>query len=137
MTDEEIQRLQEENAELRQEVEKLKNELIRLVSRNLDLSERLEEDLEMRRRTEVARELLNGNIERQRNADLKDDAQLAPERGLLACAKPKQVVAQYLSPFALALHLAIERLQQRGLSTAYGTHQIDHLACLYLKAYIG
>ena len=76
MTKEEIQRLQEENAALRKELENLKNELIRLVSRNLDLSERLEEDLEMRRRTDVARELLNGNIERQRNADLKDDAQL-------------------------------------------------------------
>ena len=76
MTKEDIQRLQEENAALREEVERLKNELIRLVSRNLDLSERLEEDLEMRRRTDVARELLEGNIERQRNADLKDDAQL-------------------------------------------------------------
>ena len=76
MTKEEIQRLQEENAALRKEIDQLKDELIRLVSRNLDLSERLEEDLEMRRRTEVALELLNGNIERQRNADLKDDAQL-------------------------------------------------------------
>ena len=76
MTKDEIQRLKEENAELRKELDKLKNELIRLVSRNLDLSERLEEDLEMRRRTDVARELLNGNIERQRNADLKDDSQL-------------------------------------------------------------
>ena len=76
MTEEDIKLLQEENASLRKEVEKLKNELIRLVTRNLDLSERLEEDLEMRRRTEVARELLEGNIERQRNADLKDDAQL-------------------------------------------------------------
>lgn len=76
MTKDEIQRLQEENAELRKELDKLKNELIRLVSRNLDLSEHLEEDLEMRRRTDVARELLNGNIERQRNADLKDDSQL-------------------------------------------------------------
>ncbi|MBQ2186427.1 MAG: hypothetical protein II402_06905, partial [Bacteroidaceae bacterium] len=65
MTKEDIQRLQEENAALREEVERLKNELIRLVSRNLDLSERLEEDLEMRRRTDVARELLKGNIERQ------------------------------------------------------------------------
>ena len=73
---EDIKRLQEENASLRKEVEKLKDELIRLVTRNLDLSERLEEDLEMRRRTDVARELLEGNIERQRNADLKDDAQL-------------------------------------------------------------
>ena len=76
MTKEEIQRLQEENAALHKEIDQLKDELIRLVSRNLDLSERLEEDLEMRRRTEVALELLNGNIERQRNADLKDDAQL-------------------------------------------------------------
>ena len=76
MTEEDIKRLQEENASLRKEVEKLKDELIRLVTRNLDLSERLEEDLEMRRRTDVARELLEGNIERQRNADLKDDAQL-------------------------------------------------------------
>ena len=76
MTEEDIKRLQEENASLRKEVEKLKDELIRLVTRNLDLSERLEEDLEMRRRTDVGRELLEGNIERQRNADLKDDAQL-------------------------------------------------------------
>jgi len=77
MTQEEtIKQLQAEKAELQKEVEHLRSELIRLVSRNLDLSERLEEDLEMRRRTEVARELLNANIERQRNADLKDDAQL-------------------------------------------------------------
>ena len=76
MADNAIQALQAENDALRQEIEHLKNEMVRLVSRNLDLSERLEEDNELRRRTEVARELLNGNIERQRNADLKDDSQL-------------------------------------------------------------
>lgn len=76
MTQEEIEKLQEENQALRSEVDKLKDEIIRLVNRNLDLSERLEEDVEMRRRTEVARELLKGNIERQRNADLQDDSQL-------------------------------------------------------------
>lgn len=76
MTQEEIKKLQEENQALRSEVDKLKDEIIRLVNRNLDLSERLEEDVEMRRRTEVARELLKGNIERQRNADLQDDSQL-------------------------------------------------------------
>lgn len=76
MTKEEIQKLQAENEALRLQVEQLKNEMIRLVSRNLDLSERLEEDLEQRRRVEVAREILDGNIERQRNADLKDDGQL-------------------------------------------------------------
>ena len=72
----ECERLTAENATLKEEVERLKDELVRLVSRNLDLSERLEEDVEMRRRVEVARELLNGNIQRQRNADLQDDGQL-------------------------------------------------------------
>ena len=48
----------------------------RLVGRNLDLTERLEYDVELRRRTEIARELLEGNIQRQRNADLQDDGQL-------------------------------------------------------------
>lgn len=76
MSQEEIQKLQNENAALKEEVNRLRDELIRLVSRNLDLSERLEEDNEMRRRVSVAKELLQGNIERQRNADLKDDSQL-------------------------------------------------------------
>jgi len=76
MTKEEIKQLQDENAQLREEVDRLKDELVRLVSRNLDLSERLECDVELRRRTEVAREIMEGNIERQRNADLRDDGQL-------------------------------------------------------------
>ena len=71
-----IKKLQEENAFLRDEVDRLKDELIRLVSRNLDLSERLEGDVELRRRTEVAREIMDGHVERQRNADLRDDGQL-------------------------------------------------------------
>lgn len=71
-----IQQLQAENEALRNELSKLKDELIRLLGRNLDLSERLEEDVELRRRTEVAKELLDGNITRQRNADLQDDGQL-------------------------------------------------------------
>ena len=73
---EDLKKLQEENAFLRGEVERLKDELIRLVSRNLDLSERLELDVELRRRTEVAREIMEGHVERQRNADLQDDGQL-------------------------------------------------------------
>ena len=76
MTDKEIKALQEENAALRAEVDKLKDEMIRLVNRNLDLTERFEDDVELRRRTEVAREILEANIERQRNADLQDDGQL-------------------------------------------------------------
>lgn len=76
MTNEEIKKLQDENAFLKEEVNRLKDEIIRLVGRNLDLSEQLEEDVELRRRTEVAREIMEGNIERQRNADLKDDGQL-------------------------------------------------------------
>ncbi len=73
---EDLKKLQEENTFLRGEVERLKDELIRLVSRNLDLSERLELDVELRRRTEVAREIMEGHVERQRNADLQDDGQL-------------------------------------------------------------
>ena len=73
---EDLKKLQEENAFLRGEVDRLKDELIRLVSRNLDLSERLEGDVELRRRTEVAREIMEGHVERQRNADLQDDGQL-------------------------------------------------------------
>ena len=76
MSKEEIKQLQDENASLKEEVERLKNELVRLVSRSLDLSEQLEYDVDLRRRTEVAREIMEANIERQRNADLRDDGQL-------------------------------------------------------------
>jgi len=76
MTQEEIQKLLEENKALQNEILRLKDEMMRLIGRNLDLAERVEEDVELRRRAEVARELLEGNIERQRNADLKDDGQL-------------------------------------------------------------
>lgn len=76
MKAEEIKQLQEENAFLKKEVERLKDELVRMVSRNLDLSERLEYDVELRRRTEVAREIIEGHAERMRNADLQDDGQL-------------------------------------------------------------
>ena len=73
MTEKEIKQLQEENSFLKKEVERLKDELVRMVSRNLDLTERLEYDVELKRRTEVAREILEGKVERQRNADLQDD----------------------------------------------------------------
>ena len=46
------------------------------MSRNLDLSEQLECDIELRRRTQVAREIMEGHVERLRNADLQDDGQL-------------------------------------------------------------
>ena len=72
----EVKELREQNAALTQEVERLKDEIIRLVNRNLDITERLEEDTELRRRVQVAREIFAGNLERQRNADLFDDGQL-------------------------------------------------------------
>jgi len=76
MTEKDIQALKAENDSLRSEIEVLKDAMIRLVSRNLDLAERLEQDVELRRRTEVAREIMANNVERQRNADLRDDGQL-------------------------------------------------------------
>ena len=76
MTEKEIKQMQAEIERLRAENERLHSEMIRLVSRNLDLSERLEADVELRRRTEVARMLMEENMERLRNADLQDDSQL-------------------------------------------------------------
>lgn len=49
MTEKEIKQMQADNEALRHEVDQLKNEIIRLVERNLDLSQRLEEDVELRR----------------------------------------------------------------------------------------
>lgn len=74
--DADVKKMQEEIDFLKKEVERLKDELVRMVSRNLDLTERLEYDVELRRRTEVAREIIESNAERLRNADLQDDGQL-------------------------------------------------------------
>ncbi len=71
-----VERLTAQNIQLQEEINHLKEEFIRLMSHNLDLSERLEGDMELRRRVEVAKELMKENVERQRNADLRDDGQL-------------------------------------------------------------
>lgn len=71
-----IKQMQAKIESLQAENNKLKDELIRLIDRNLDLSQRMEEDVELRRRAEVAREIMEGNIQRQHNADLQDDGQL-------------------------------------------------------------
>lgn len=76
MAKEDVKQMQEEIDFLKKEVERLKDELLRVVSRNIDLTERLEYDVELRRRTEVAREIMDNHVERQRNADLRDDGQL-------------------------------------------------------------
>ncbi len=68
--------MQEENEILKKEVERLKNQVIHLVGRNIELTERLEYDVELRRRTEVARELIEAHAERLHNADLRDDGEL-------------------------------------------------------------
>ena len=76
MTEKEIKEMKAEIERLRADNARLQSEMIRLVSRNLNLSEQLEYDVELRRRFEVARTLMKENIERQRNADLQDDGQL-------------------------------------------------------------
>lgn len=73
---EQIKQYQDEIALLKNEVERLKDELVCMVSRNLDLSERLEWDVDLRRRSQAAREIMEARVERQRNADLQDDGQL-------------------------------------------------------------
>ena len=76
MTDKEIKQILADNEQLRADNARLQSEMIRLVGRNLELTERLETDMELQRRTEVAKQLMEENIERQRNADLQDDGQL-------------------------------------------------------------
>lgn len=76
MAKEDVKQLQEEIDSLKQEVERLKNQVIHLVGRNIELTERLEYDVELQRRTEVARELIEANAERLHNADLQDDGVL-------------------------------------------------------------
>ena len=76
MKEEEIREMQAEIERLRADNARLQSEMIRLVSRNLNLSEQLEVDVELRRRFEAARTLMKEHIERQRNADLQDDGQL-------------------------------------------------------------
>ena len=78
MSKDDIKKYQDEITFLKKEVERLKDELVRMVSRNLDLSERLEWDVELRRRTQVAREIMEGHVERQRNADLQEAIGMSP-----------------------------------------------------------
>lgn len=72
----ENERLTAEVAELKKQLDYTREQFVRLMSRNLDLSDRIEGDLEFRRRVDVVRELIEMNMERLRNADLRDDAQL-------------------------------------------------------------
>lgn len=72
----EIERLKTENEELKKQLDYTQGQFVRLMSHNLDLSERLEGDMEMRRRVDVAVEMMEGNVERMQNADLRDDGQL-------------------------------------------------------------
>lgn len=72
----ENEQLKAENADLKKKLEYTREQFVRLMSRNLDLSDRIEGDLEFRRRIDVARELIDMNVERIRNADLRDDGQL-------------------------------------------------------------
>jgi transcriptional regulator GlxA family with amidase domain len=76
MTEKEIKQILAENERLKADNARLQSEMIRLVGRNLDLTERLEADTELRRRAEVARTLMEENIKRQHKADLQDDGQL-------------------------------------------------------------
>ena len=130
-----IQQLQAENEALRNELSKLKDELIRLLGRNLDLSERLEEDVDLRRRTEVAKELLDGNITRQRNADLQDDGQLMALLELRVEQEQPYKRADFNSP-ELAQLLGVSRERLIRLFRHQTIHRtpdayIDNLRTLY------
>jgi len=126
--DEQINKLQADCEALRKEIYRLKDEMTRLISRNLDLTERLEEDNELRRRTAVARELLDGNIERQRNADLKDDPQLM---ALIELRVEKERL--HLQPDFCAADLAqLLGVSQDRLARLFRHHTIYRTADAYI-----
>lgn len=125
---EELERLRAENEQLRSELERLRNEMIRLIGRNLDLSEQLEENVELRRRTRIAKELLDGNIERQRNADLQDDGQLMALIELKIEQSPKTLT----SDFGAADLARLIGVSQERLSRLFRRHTIYRSADAYL-----
>ena len=127
-TSNELKRLQEENQLLRDEVEKLRNEMIRLIGRNLDLSEQLEFNVELRRRARIAKELLDGNIERQRNADLQDDAQLMALIELRMEQQPENLTAD----FCAADLARLIGVSQERLARLFRHHTIYRSADAYI-----
>ena len=127
-TSNELKRLQEENHLLRDEVEKLRNEMIRLIGRNLDLSEQLESNVELRRRARIAKELLDGNIERQRNADLQDDAQLMALIELRMEQQPENLTAD----FCAADLARLIGVSQERLARLFRHHTIYRSADAYI-----
>lgn len=113
MAKSELEKLQSENAALKEEVERLKNEMMRLISHNLDLAQHLEEDVELRRRAAIAREIMQVNIERQRNADLQDDGQLLALLELrLEQGKEHQSPDFNAAALAQMLGVSVERLNR-------------------------
>lgn len=72
----ENEQLRAENAELRKQLDYTREQFVRLMHRNLDLTDRIEDYMQFRQRVEVARELIDMNFERIQNADLRDDGQL-------------------------------------------------------------
>lgn len=127
-TKNELQRLQEENSQLRAEVEKLRKEMIRLIGRNLDLTEQMEDYFGLRRRTKIAKEILDGNIERQRNADLQDDGQLMALIELRMEQQPELLNANFSSA-DLAQLIGVS---QARLTRLFRNHTIYHSADAYL-----
>ena len=51
-------------------MEFLRSEMVRLIGHNMDITEKLEDYTGLRLRARIAKELLDGNIERQRNAEV-------------------------------------------------------------------
>lgn len=130
----EVARLRQEVVQLRDEVEHLHSEMLRLIGRNLDLSDQLESNVEFRRRASVAKELLDGNIERQRNADLQDDAQLMALLELRVEQQPQHLSSDFgAADLARLIGVSQERLARLfRKNTIYRTAEayLDNLRVL-------
>ncbi len=125
---EEVEMLKARNDELTWELENMKSQLLRLMGHNLDLYEQLEGDIELRRRVEVATEILQGNVERQRNADLQDDGQLM---ALIEMRVEGEKLHQDPAFDAAALARIIGVSKER-LNRLFRHHGIHHTPDLYI-----
>jgi len=125
---EEVEMLKARNDELTRELENMKSQLLRLMGHNLDLYEQLEGDIELRRRVEVATEILQGNVERQRNADLQDDGQLM---ALIEMRVEGEKLHQDPAFDAAALARIIGVSKER-LNRLFRHHGIHHTPDLYI-----
>ena len=82
-------------------------------------------------------EIVIDRVVRQQLEILEHHAHLSAQCRQLAGVQLQQVSVQHLCTFSLAFNFAIDCFQQRGLSAANGTDEINHLSLLRPEIHVG